>query len=106
MRRHYHRRMDMNDITSKLRNKVGDQSGLGATLKFHCGDDGVVIIDGRAIPNTVDNADRDTDCTVRITRENLVALMSGDLDPVAGFMTGRFTVEGDMSVALKLQRVV
>lgn len=98
--------MDMNEITEKLRGKVGESSGLNATLKFHCGDDGVVVIDGRAVPNTVDNTDRDTDCTVRISRENLVAMMNGDLDPVAGFMTGKFKVEGDMSVALKLQRVV
>ncbi len=98
--------MDMTQITEQLRGKVGESSGLNATLKFHCGDDGVVVIDGRAVPNTVDNTDRDTDCTVRITRENLVAMMSGDLDPVAGFMTGKFRVEGDMSVALKLQRVV
>ncbi len=98
--------MDMTQITETIRGKVGDSSGLNATLKFHCGDDGVVVIDGRAVPNTVDNADRDCDCTVRITRENLVAMLAGDLDPVAGFMTGKFKVEGDMSVALKLQRVV
>lgn len=98
--------MDMNTITEHLRAKVGDSSGLNATLKFDCGSEGVVVIDGRSMPNTVDNADRDTDCTVSITRENLVALMSGDLEPATGFMTGKFKVSGDMSVAMKLQRVV
>jgi putative sterol carrier protein len=98
--------MDMDLIIETLRGKVGASSGLGATLKFHCGDDGVVVIDGRAVPNTVDGDDRDADCTILITRENLVALMTGELEPVTGFMTGRFRVEGDMSVALKLQRVV
>lgn len=98
--------MDMPALTETLRGKVGDASGLGATLKFHCAEDGVVVIDGRAVPNTVDNQDRDTDCTIHITRENLAAMLQGELDPVAGFMTGRFSVEGDMSVALKLQRVV
>jgi putative sterol carrier protein len=98
--------MEMPQITESLRTKVGDASGLNATLKFHCGDEGVVVIDGRAVPNTVDNLDRDCDCTIEISRENLVAMIQGDLDPVAGFMTGRFKVIGDMSVALKLQRVV
>jgi hypothetical protein len=32
--------------------------------------------------------------------------MTGELDPVAGFMTGRLRVSGDMSVALKLQTSV
>jgi putative sterol carrier protein len=98
--------MDMSAITDTLRAKVGADSGLNATLKFDCGDDGVVVIDGRAVPNAVDNEHRDTDCTIAITRENLAALVTGELDPTTGFMMGRFKVSGDMSVALKLQRVV
>ncbi|MBL8331155.1 MAG: SCP2 sterol-binding domain-containing protein [Rubrivivax sp.] len=98
--------MEIADITRTLQAKVGESSGLNATLKFDCGPDGVVVIDGKAIPNTVDNTDRETDCTVSITRDNLVAMLSGDLDPATGFMTGKFRVSGDMSVALKLQRVV
>ena len=98
--------MDMQACTETLRAKVGDSSGLGATLKFDCGADGVVVIDGRATPNTVDNVDRETDSTVAITRENLVALLTGELEPATGFMMGKFKVSGDMSVALKLQRVV
>ncbi|MBI5721605.1 MAG: SCP2 sterol-binding domain-containing protein [Burkholderiales bacterium] len=98
--------MEMQAITEALRAKVGDSSGLGATLKFDCGDNGVVVIDGKSVPNTVDNTDRDTDCTIAITRENLASLITGELDPATGFMMGRFKVSGDMSVALKLQRVV
>jgi putative sterol carrier protein len=98
--------MDLQAITEAIRNKVGASSGLNATLKFDCGADGVVVIDGASTPNTVDNTDRDTDCTVAITRENLAALMTGELEPTTGFMMGKFKVSGDMSVALKLQRVV
>ena len=98
--------MDLQTCTEKLRAKVGDSSGLNATLKFDCGADGVVIIDGKAVPNTVSNVDGDTDCTVGITLANLAALLSGELDPTTGFMMGKFKVSGDMSVALKLQRVV
>ena len=98
--------MDMPTITETLRAKVGDASGLNATLKFDCGDDGVAYIDGRSTPNTVDNTDREADCTIAITRDNLAALVSGELEPTIGFMMGKFKVSGDMSVALKLQRVV
>ena len=41
-----------------------------------------------------------------ITLENLNNLLTGKLDPVTGFMGGKFKVTGDMSVAMKLQRVV
>jgi putative sterol carrier protein len=98
--------MDIQQCTEALRAKVGDNSGLGAVLKFDCGADGVVVIDGKSVPNSVSNDDREADCTVSITRENLEALITGGLDPITGFMTGKFTVAGDMSVAMKLQRVV
>jgi putative sterol carrier protein len=98
--------MDLLACTEALRTKVGDSSGLNATLKFHCGEDGVVHIDGLSLPNVVSNDDLDAMCTVLISLENLAALISGELEPTTGFMTGRFRVEGDMSVALKLQRIV
>ena len=98
--------MDMQACTETLRAKVGDSSGLNATLKFDCGADGVVYVDGRAVPNTVHNENRDADCTIAITHDNLVALLTGELEPATGFMMGRFKVSGDMAVAMKLQRVV
>jgi putative sterol carrier protein len=98
--------MDLQACTETLRQKVGDSSGLNATLKFDCGADGVAYIDGVSVPNTVSNEDKDADCTVGITLENLAALLSGELEPATGFMMGKFKVSGDMSVALKLQRVV
>jgi putative sterol carrier protein len=98
--------MDMAACTQALRGKVGAESGLNATLKFDCGADGVAYIDGRSIPNSVSNDNRAADCTVSISLQNLAALLNGELDPSVGFMMGKFKVAGDMSVALKLQRVV
>ncbi len=98
--------MDMQACTEALRAKVGDSSGLNATLKFDCGADGVAYIDGKSVPNGVNNDNRDADCTLEITLENLAALLSGELEPTTGFMMGKFKVSGDMSVAMKLQRVV
>jgi putative sterol carrier protein len=98
--------MDLQACTESLRAKVGESSGLGATLKFDCGEAGVVYIDGKSIPNTVSNEDKEADCTVGITLENLTAMLAGDLEPATAFMTGKLKVSGDMSVALKLQRVV
>ena len=98
--------MDMPSITQAMRDKMGEDSGLNAILKFDCGDDGVVVLDGRSSPNRVLNDNIDADCTIKISRANLVALMTGQMDPTMGFMTGKFKVSGDMTVALKLQRVL
>ena len=98
--------MDLQTCTESIRAKMGDSSGLNATLKFDCGADGVVYLDGKSVPNSVSNENKDADCTVAITLANLGALLSGELEPATGFMMGKFKVSGDMSVALKLQRVV
>lgn len=98
--------MDMPAITESFRAKVGTASGLAATLKFDCAEAGVVFIDGKSTPNTVHNDDLDADCTISITRDNLAALVSGELEPTTGFMMGKFKVAGDMAVAMKLQRVL
>lgn len=99
--------VDLATATEAFRAKVGSSaSSLGALLKFDCGADGVIVIDGKAVPNTVDNADRDADCTVALTLATLGDLISGELEPTTGFMMGKFKVSGDMSVALKLQRVL
>ncbi|MDN3921207.1 SCP2 sterol-binding domain-containing protein [Roseateles violae] len=98
--------MDMQAITEALRGKVGEHSGLDAVLKFDCGADGVAVIDGKSEPNTVSNEDREADCTIAISRENLAALLQGELNPMNAFMMGKIKVSGDMGIAMKLQRVV
>ena len=98
--------MSLESITQSIRTKMGDDSGLEATLKFDCGADGVIILDGVSSPNTVSNTDAETDCTVTVSLENLQAMMDGQLNSVTGFMSGKLKVSGDMSVAMKLQRVV
>ena len=98
--------MNLEECTQAIRTKVGSDSGLDATLKFDCGDDGVIVVDGKSTPNTVSNNNVDADCTVGITLDNLNAMLTGDLEPATGFMAGKLKVSGDMSVAMRLQRVI
>jgi putative sterol carrier protein len=98
--------MSLESATNTIKGRVGDDAGLGATLKFDCGDDGVIVIDGRAKPNTVSNDNREADCTVGLTLGDLEAMLAGDLAPTTAFMTGKLRVEGDMGVAMKLQSLM
>ncbi|MES2039061.1 MAG: SCP2 sterol-binding domain-containing protein [Pseudomonadota bacterium] len=98
--------MDLQACTEAIRAKVGDDSGLNATLKFDCGDEGVVFVDALATPNTVSNENNEAGCTITISLENLAALLTGQLNPMNGFMMGKLKVSGDMSVAMRLQTVV
>ena len=45
----------------------------------------------------------DADMTMVCTDEDLMAMVSGDLNPVSAFMAGRVRIKGNMSLAMKLQ---
>ncbi|MBO0332298.1 SCP2 sterol-binding domain-containing protein [Sneathiella sp. CAU 1612] len=95
----------LEEITEGMRERVGEDSGLDATLKFDFGDDGIVFVDAASVPNTVSNEDKEADCTITITKENFEALANGELDPTTAFMMGKLKVGGNMGIAMKLQSV-
>jgi len=92
----------LKDVTTKIRDKMGQDSGLGAVLKFDLGDDGVIVLDGKSEPNDVTNDERDADCTIGVALADLNAMISGELDPMAAFSLGKLRIDGDMGVAMKL----
>ena len=97
--------MSLDSITEQLRSRVGDDSGLGAKVKFDLGGDGVIFVDAASSPNTVSNEDADADCTIVISLDDFKTLLAGDLDPTTAFMMGKLKVEGDMGIAMKLSSV-
>ncbi len=89
-----------------ITDKVGANSGLDATLKFDCGDDGKIFVDGKSTPNTVTDSNDPADCTIKVSLTNLEAMIAGDLDGTTAFMSGKIQVEGDIAVAMRLSRVL
>ena len=96
--------MSIQAAAEAINAKMAGSTDLGATVKFDCGDDGVVFIDGNAGTVTTENGD--ADCTVKCDKDVLDDLIAGDLDPTAAFMQGKLKVEGDMSIAMKLSSVL
>ena len=89
----------LDEITARIREAVGDDSGLGKSVKFDFGSDGVIRIDG----GTVDNQDQPADCTISMTKADFESMAQGQLDPTMAFMSGKLKIQGDMGVAMKLQ---
>ncbi len=97
--------MSLEATTSNMAERAANASPLGKTLKFATAE-GCIYLDGAGESNKVSNDDKDADCTVKMELQDLQNLLSGDLNPMTAFMTGKLKVEGDMSVAMKLQSLV
>jgi putative sterol carrier protein len=94
---------DLAEVTARIRNGVGENSGLGKAIKLDFGADGLIYIDGVATPNTVTNTDAGAaDATVAISFEDFLALAGGTLDPMMAFMQGKMKIQGDMMLVQRL----
>jgi len=73
-------------------------SDLSGTFKFEITDAGVLrIVDGEVV-----TGDGDADVTIRAPIDVFKEMFDGELSPTAAYMTGKITIDGDMSAAMKL----
>ncbi len=89
----------LEEITDRFKTAVGSDSGLGKSVKFDLKGDGFIHIDG----GSVTNEDKPADCTIIVSKEDFEKMGDGTLDPTMAFMQGKLKINGDMSVAMKLQ---
>lgn len=91
----------MEQIAADIR-KALETKAFSGSLKFDCGDDGVIVLaDG-----TASTTDRETDCTLRLSRENLVSLLKGKLNPMMAMATGKLKLSGSPAVAMGLAKLL
>ena len=93
--------MALDDIAAEIRKVLATRTFTGS-LKFDCGTEGqIVLADGSAFLD-----DRETDCTLRLSRENLVKLLKGNLNPMLAMATGKMKLTGNPLVAMNLARLL
>lgn len=92
-------------ITQRVQGAVGANSGLDARIKFNFGKDGFLYIDGKSVPNRVDNGNTDSDITITVSMENFERIIDKKLNPKFALMTGRMRLRGDIRIAMRLDKV-
>ncbi len=94
------------DVINLIEQKLKFAPPLNARIKFDLGDDGVMVLDGLTSPAKVTMGDGEAETTIVMTKENLMALANGNLNPTMAFMTGKLKVTGKMGYALKLSSLL
>ena len=80
-----------------LNAKLGG-GGFDAVAKFVIEGEGSVVIDGAGARA----GDEAADVTLTAATDTFEAMMAGDLNPTAAFMTGKLSIDGDMGAAMRL----
>lgn len=94
----------LQQAVEKLRQRGEAAADIGGTVLLDLGEQGI-LIDGRQTPlqiNATDPAAK-ADCNVRMSLELLNDILDGRRKPFMAFVTGQIGINGDMSVAVKLQ---
>ena len=94
--------MTIEEITGKIRKLAEKHAGQfdgKANFKF---EDGVVHLDDTVSPNVVVNEERDAPFAIKMKADDFGKILSGDLNVMMAFMTGKLKIEGDKGAAMKL----
>ena len=91
----------LDKIATDIR-KVLETKSFSGSLKFDCGEDGVIVLsDG-----TATTADRETDCTLKLSTDTLISLLKGKLNPMMAMATGKLKLSGNPAVAMGLAKLL
>ncbi|MFT4762214.1 MAG: acyl-CoA dehydrogenase [Paraglaciecola sp.] len=94
--------MNLDTYIADIQQTAAAKAPIGKTLKFNMGGQ-ILHIDGTGDTNKVSQEDQAADCTISVSQEDFIKLVTGKLNPMMAFMGGKIKVDGDMSVAMKLQ---
>ncbi len=90
-----------------VQGKMAGQDAFGSTVRFDFGDGSAVLLDGnQSPPHATIDTETDADCTITAEEDTFKELIEGELDPTAAFMTGKIKIDGDMSAAMAVARVL
>lgn len=84
-----------------LNEKMGGD-GFSGVAKFVVADEGAIMIDG----DGARAGDEDADVTLTADTDTFKAILDGEMNPTAAFMTGKLSVDGDMGKAMALSSVL
>ena len=94
--------MTIEEVTNKIKSLAEMHGGkFQGTANFQF-EDGIVHLDDTVSPAQVVNEERDAPFTIVMNAEDFGQILSGDLNVMMAFMTGKLKIKGDKGAAMKL----
>ncbi len=94
--------MDLAAVTKIFEENAAKATGMDKRLKFVL-DGQVVHLDFTGDTPAVSNEDKEADCTITTSLDTLNGIRTGSVNPMMAVMSGKVKIQGDMSLAMKLQ---
>ncbi len=94
------------ELTEGFRQRMGENSGLGSSIKFVFDEGGIIFLDGKSVPNIVNNDDLPADVTLKMSIATLNKLHRKETNGMMAFMSGKIKLEGNMAAAMKLDQIL
>lgn len=94
--------MTLEEISAKIQKLADKHSGRfqgKANFKF---EEGTVHLDDTISPTVVVNEEREAPFAIKMNADDFMKILSGDLNVMMAFMTGKLKIEGDKVAAMKL----
>ncbi len=92
-------------IYNIIEKNASSARALGNTLQFDL-EGQHIFINGKGDANSVSKVKHDADCTISLAKEDFLALLKGQMNPMTAMMSGKLKIDGDMGVAMKLQSLM
>ena len=91
--------------TLEARVDASKTAGVNKSYVFDIDGAGVWKVDVTDAGINVTEGATDGDVTIRASEDTFRAVASGEQNPTTAYMTGKLKIDGDMSAALKLQKL-
>lgn len=98
--------MTLEEATEKIKEKVGEDCGLDAKVKFLLEGEHVIYVDSTKVPNEVTNTDAEADTTIKMKMATFEKILTGQSNPMNAFMMGKIKVDGNMGIAMNINKII
>ncbi len=96
----------MAEITERLIFLLDGVEGFSAAVLFDCGDEGVVLINGKGGTISIGTTRAPADCQIAMSAKTFQRILDGEQDETSAFMQGEMLITGEIGLATQVSNLI